>query len=211
MFPYIGPEFIAALMDRPAKKTNSAFTHRAAKRHATAPTTPSPRAFWVRQMRALKVSTIPARLFQARKGGAGSNSSLKHPSAGGMGVIKCTSFIRRRPGLTHEQFVAHYREVHAPLFAALPATRKYVLRYIQNHPIAGQVPGFQSSTIDGVSEIWFDDLTKCHALFRDAEYLEIIRPDEERFIDTINSEMLLTVENRVIPYWQAAIPHSGSM
>jgi uncharacterized protein (TIGR02118 family) len=117
-----------------------------------------------------------------------------------MGLIKFTAFMRRRPGLTHEQFVAHHREVHAPLFVALAATRKYVRRYTQSHPIAGRVPGFPPSTFDGITEMWFDDLPKCHALFGDAEYLRTIRPDEERFIDTSNTEMLLTVERAVIPY-----------
>jgi uncharacterized protein (TIGR02118 family) len=199
VLPFIGPEYVAALLESPAKKPDSALLNRPSKGHEGIAISPSRLAFWARQMEALKAITIPGRLFPTRKGGAGSHSpSRRRLLPGEMGLIKFTAFMRRRPGLTHEQFVAHHREVHAPLFAGLPATRKYVRRYVQSHPIASQVPGFPASTFDGITEIWFDDLTGFHALFRDAEYLQTIRADEESFIDTRNSEMLLTVENPVI-------------
>jgi uncharacterized protein (TIGR02118 family) len=199
VFPFIGHEYVAALLETPAKKPDSARMHGPSKEHEAMATRPALRAFWTRQTQVLKAITLPARLFPWRKGAAGSHSpSRQRLLQGEMGLIKFTAFMRRRPGLTHEQFVAHHREVHAPLFAGLPATRKYVRRYVQSHPIAGHLPGFPASTFDGITEMWFDDLAGFHGLFRDLEYITTIRADEERFVDTGNSEMLLTVETPVI-------------
>ena len=35
--------------------------------------------------------------------------------------------------MTHEQYVAHWRDVHAPLFASQPDVKRYVRRYVQDH------------------------------------------------------------------------------
>jgi hypothetical protein len=71
MFPHIGPEFVAALMEQPAKKTERALTQPKPKRHAAVATKPSLLAFWMRLMRAVKAITIPARFLSRR--GAGSS------------------------------------------------------------------------------------------------------------------------------------------
>ena len=44
-------------------------------------------------------------------------------------MIKSISLLTRRPELTHEQFMTHWVEIHAPLAHAVPGLR----RYIQNH------------------------------------------------------------------------------
>jgi hypothetical protein len=54
MFPYIGHEFIAALLERPAKKPDSVLMRRPSKRHDGTSTRPSLRAFYARHMKVLK-------------------------------------------------------------------------------------------------------------------------------------------------------------
>ena len=71
MFPHIGPEFVAALMEQPAKKTERALTRPKPKRHAAVAIRPSLLAFWARLMRAVKAVTIPARSL-SRRGAASS-------------------------------------------------------------------------------------------------------------------------------------------
>ena len=39
-------------------------------------------------------------------------------------MLKFTILLRRKPSLTHDEFVAYHRERHAPLFCALPAIRE---------------------------------------------------------------------------------------
>jgi hypothetical protein len=70
MFPHIGPEFVAALMEQPAKKTERALTRPKPKRDAAVATRPSLLSFRARLMRAVKAITIPARFLSRR--GAGS-------------------------------------------------------------------------------------------------------------------------------------------
>jgi uncharacterized protein (TIGR02118 family) len=202
MFPYVGHEFITALMEWSAQELNRPLRHSSPKKHESIVTRLSALAFRACQMRGVKAMQLPIGSSPTRKSGAESHSpSDKLPLPGEIGMIKFTAFMRRRPELSHEQFVAHHREVHAPLFAKLPASRKYVRRYVQSHPIADEVPGLSCSTFDGITEIWFDDLAGFRSLFGDAEYLEIVRRDEECFVDIRNSELLLTVENPVIT-WQ---------
>jgi hypothetical protein len=55
MFPYIGHEFIAALMERPARRPGGVLTRRPTKRHDGMSTRPSFLAFCARHMEVLKV------------------------------------------------------------------------------------------------------------------------------------------------------------
>ena len=44
-------------------------------------------------------------------------------------MIKSLSLLTRRPELSHEEFVRHWLEIHAPLAHSVPDVR----RYVQNH------------------------------------------------------------------------------
>jgi hypothetical protein len=54
MFPYIGHEFIAALLESPARKPDSVLMRRPSKRHDGMSTRPSLLGFYARYMEALK-------------------------------------------------------------------------------------------------------------------------------------------------------------
>jgi hypothetical protein len=76
VFPFIGPEFVAALVARRARKADSSLPHRSSKAPA--------------------VTGISG-------GGAGSKSDPRQRVLlGDRNLIKFTAFMRRRPGLTHE-------------------------------------------------------------------------------------------------------------
>ena len=54
-----------------------------------------------------------------------------------------------------ESFSKHWREVHGPLAAKVPNLRGYV----QNHIVArGDTPASNLHRIDGISQLWFDDV-----------------------------------------------------
>ena len=113
-------------------------------------------------------------------------------------MIKFTIILRRRPDLTHQQFVEHHRQVHAPLFSSLPEVKQHVRRYVQCHDTGDQLPGLPPSNIDGSTELWFDDLAGLVSVFESQRYMELIRPDEATFLDLPASEFLLATENVVI-------------
>jgi uncharacterized protein (TIGR02118 family) len=71
-------------------------------------------------------------------------------------MIKSVGLLTRRPELTHEEFVRHWVETHAPLAHAVPGVR----RYVQNHILAerhrADIPTTEVE-IDGIAELWYDD------------------------------------------------------
>ncbi len=80
-------------------------------------------------------------------------------------MIKFTILLRRKPSMTHDEFVAYHRERHAPLFCALPAVRQHVRRYVQCHTVPASMPGLPPVTFDGITELWFDDVAGLEAVF----------------------------------------------
>lgn len=102
-------------------------------------------------------------------------------------MISLIVAARRRADLTREEFVDHWLNRHGPLVLSVPEFAKYLKRYVL-HPfdadgeghslVLGAVPEY-----DGVGELWFDSHAAMIAAFNEPRYLEIIRPDEDRFLD----------------------------
>ena len=113
-------------------------------------------------------------------------------------MIKFTIHIRRNPKMTHKEFVEYHRNHHAPLFCSLPEVQQHVRRYVQCHSAEAAVPGIPDSRIDGTTELWFDDAAGLLAVFSAPKYLELIRPDELKFLDLHACEFLVGTENPVI-------------
>jgi uncharacterized protein (TIGR02118 family) len=96
-------------------------------------------------------------------------------------MIKVMLFVKRKPGLTPEEFRARYESGHVPLaIAELPHLRRYHRNY------AKQVPGLPESDFDVVTEFWFDDkegwkATAAHAL--DPVAGRKLADDEAEFMD----------------------------
>lgn len=102
-------------------------------------------------------------------------------------MITMIVFVRRKSGLSHDEFSRYWFERHGPLVKSIPEFMRHVRKYIQYHRAPGQaatgslfgdIPDY-----DGVGEIWFDSREAMNEAFREPRYLEIIKPDELRFID----------------------------
>ena len=89
-------------------------------------------------------------------------------------------------------------EKHAPLFSSLPAVKKHVRRYVQQHTVPLDIPGLPPMKYDGITEIWFDSKEDIGAVFNDPEYFAKIRPDEELFLDLNGCDFVVSEENIVI-------------
>lgn len=114
-------------------------------------------------------------------------------------MVKFTILLRRRPGLTHAQFVDYHRTTHAPLFLSVDVVKEHVRRYVQQHSLDVDLPGLPPTTIDGVTELWFDDVDSIAAVFTAESYLGTIRPDEARFLDLPACEFIVSDEHPVYP------------
>jgi uncharacterized protein (TIGR02118 family) len=92
--------------------------------------------------------------------------------------IKYVSFVRRADPLTHEQFVRHWAEVHAPLARAHHIG---LAGYTQNVVRRAYTPG--SPDIDGIAELRFRTRADFEERFYDSEEGKAaIRADVKQFI-----------------------------
>jgi len=71
-------------------------------------------------------------------------------------VIKAISLLVRKDGMTHEQFVKHWFEVHGPLARAVPGIRRYVQSHLIGDRHRPDIPSLDLE-VDGVAELWYDD------------------------------------------------------
>ena len=62
---------------------------------------------------------------------------------------KRLGILRKKDGITHEQFVEHWLQKHAPLCVKLPGLRRYSVNFVDRQ----RFPDFG---YDGFSELWFD-------------------------------------------------------
>ena len=113
-------------------------------------------------------------------------------------MLKVHILSRRRSDMTHEQYVQHWRDVHAPLFASQPDVKRYVRRYIQCFITADKPAGPTLGDTDGIVELWFDDIEAFKAFGNSKSYLEVIKPDEERFTDPKRCEYFFSTERPII-------------
>jgi uncharacterized protein (TIGR02118 family) len=72
-------------------------------------------------------------------------------------MIKLLSLLTRKPGISHEQFVRHWYDIHGPLALAVPGVRRYVQSHITGTRSRPDIPDTDVE-VDGIAELWYDDL-----------------------------------------------------
>ena len=110
-------------------------------------------------------------------------------------MIKSVSLLTRKAGLSHEEFVKHWLEVHAPLAHAMPGLRRYVQSHIVGERTRTDIPTTDVE-VDGVAETWYDD---CAAMERAnaSPEAKTLHADGALFIGRIKS--FITEEKVIIP------------
>jgi uncharacterized protein (TIGR02118 family) len=71
-------------------------------------------------------------------------------------LIKSIGLLTRKDGLSHDEFVQHWYEVHGPLAHAVPGVRRYVQSHILAERTRPDIPTINVE-IDGIAELWYDD------------------------------------------------------
>ncbi len=97
-------------------------------------------------------------------------------------VIKTVTLLTRRPDLAREEFLRHWKQVHAPLVLALPGVR----RYVQCRPL--EATGGESP-YDGIAEVWYDSLEDLRATMDSAAYNELLA-DEVNFMGATTQDSI---------------------
>jgi len=108
-------------------------------------------------------------------------------------VIKSISLLTRKEGWTHEQFVRHWVEIHAPLAHAVPGLRRYVQAHIVEERRRPDVPPLDVE-VDGIAELWYDDRESMAAALA-TPAAKALHADGALFIGRLKT---YTVEEKVI-------------
>lgn len=100
-------------------------------------------------------------------------------------MIKTIGLLARKSGWTHQQFMKHWVETHAPLAHAVPGLRRYVQNHIEDERTRADIPAI-ALDIDGIAELWFDDRAALEAAARSPE-MQALHADGALFIGRIRS------------------------
>lgn len=112
-------------------------------------------------------------------------------------MVKMFAVLRRKPGLTHEEFVAHWRDHHGPLIRDTPELARHIVRYEQHARHRGDALS-GTEGVDGVAVQWFRTIDDFLGFISEPSYPELVAPDERRFIDMDRIEFVITDEPNVV-------------
>lgn len=95
-------------------------------------------------------------------------------------MLKVVLLVKRKAGLTREQYRDRYESGHAPLaIVQLPTLRKYKRNFVQMPPGAKEPP------FDSITEFYFEDEAAWEATkqLMQGEVGKILAADEAEFMD----------------------------
>jgi uncharacterized protein (TIGR02118 family) len=105
-----------------------------------------------------------------------------------MKMIKQIFLVKKKPGMSFDEYKKYYLEHHAPLVKkTIPDIRKYVLNFALQRG--------KETPFDSIGELYWDDYESIVKFFKSDAYKNIIAPDEAKFIDRDGSQVILTEEN----------------
>ena len=108
-------------------------------------------------------------------------------------MVKLFAVLKRKDGMSREEFVDHWLNRHAPLIAGTPSLAQHIVRYeqhVRHRPDA--LSGNEG--YDGVTVQWFEDMDHFVGFMSEPEYAELIHPDEQRFLDMDGLVFIVTEE-----------------
>jgi len=95
-------------------------------------------------------------------------------------MIKRVSFLRRKDGMTREEFFAHWTGPHAEIVKRMPGLRG--LRF-------GKVQSWSppQAAWDGVGELWFDSVEAAEQAFATEPHRSALAEDRPKFTREIQA------------------------
>ena len=112
-------------------------------------------------------------------------------------MIKLIVAVKRRAGMSADEFHRHWRTTHADLVRSNPASKRYIRKYIQCHTLPAEYATGEVA-FDGTAELWFDSVEDKDRFYSDPDYLAQVRPDEGRFADMAGTVFFVTAEESVL-------------
>ncbi|MEO8541403.1 MAG: EthD domain-containing protein [bacterium] len=120
-------------------------------------------------------------------------------------MTKLTYCLRRKPGMTWQEFSEYWGTVHAPLVAAraeVLGIKRYVqVRTQQNpglHAALQARNGGSPEPYDGIAELWFEPVARGERSEAATKAGRELLEDERNFIDLPNSPIWYGEETEVV-------------
>lgn len=110
-------------------------------------------------------------------------------------MLKMIITIKRKEGMSHEEFKQYQREVHRPKLMAIPEAKLHIRRFVVSYPMAA--PGYSGPDYDCVVEAWFDSKEDMDALYLSQNFIEKVDPDHVNFMD-LNGYGRIVAEEEVV-------------
>jgi uncharacterized protein (TIGR02118 family) len=88
-------------------------------------------------------------------------------------MVRRVALVRRKPGMTVEEFWTHYTGPHAAIVRQMPGLRRLAL----SRPV-----GPQTSECDAVGELWFDSREALEQAFADPTIAALLAADRPLFL-----------------------------
>ncbi|MCC7370199.1 MAG: EthD domain-containing protein [Chloroflexi bacterium] len=107
--------------------------------------------------------------------------------------VKIVGLVKRKHGMTVEEFRRHAAEVHAPMDLKLPGIRRYGQYYTRDGAYSICEPPF-----DAVACLWFDNAEAVKAAFASEQYRTVNGPDVPNFIHMQYRHIFLMKEHWTI-------------
>ena len=116
-------------------------------------------------------------------------------------MFKAIVMIKRKPGMSMEEFIDYYEARHAPLGASkVPNMKRYVRHFIR--PYGNAVYGQDAEPpYDVLTEIWFDDeadFARGMAMLTEPETAAIIGADEEKLFDKSSIRFMIMEDHETV-------------
>ena len=106
-------------------------------------------------------------------------------------MVKLITIFKRKPGISRDEFIRHWQQVHARIAVEDREFWSRVRKYVQNYVTsAGQQPAW-----DGVVELWFDSPAELDAAFSGEETKKRLIADLDNFVDQASMISVVTEEN----------------
>src|SRR3989442_4194123 len=107
-------------------------------------------------------------------------------------MVKVVTFLKRKAGMSVEDFQSYWRTRHPEVVVRLPGVR----RYVQSHTLASAYRKGEP-VYDGIAEVWAEDTDALRAMARSPENAKV-QADEAQFIDRATMGFLVTEEQVVV-------------
>ncbi|KAL2650048.1 hypothetical protein R1flu_018176 [Riccia fluitans] len=116
-------------------------------------------------------------------------------------LVKLVVMVKRKKGMSFEDFNRYWTEEHGPLACSLPIFREKVIKYNQVHldlpklQQSGAEHGFPVyDDFDGMVELYAESYQDLMEFFGSDDYKNILEPDEEKFAQRDECKMFFVYD-----------------